>query len=93
MAVEHGQHGRQADFNADVYVFCAHTAQTHDEYDPLDLRHWRVAVLATRELRRIVQKSMSWAKVVATAGSESSWATLNDDVLNAFGSVGNTTRT
>lgn len=27
-------------FNADVYVFCLHTATTHQEYDPLSVVQW-----------------------------------------------------
>jgi hypothetical protein len=31
-------------FNADVYVFCLHTATSHDEYDPLEMKQWRFYV-------------------------------------------------
>lgn len=30
--------------NADVYVFCLHTAVTHEEYDPLQVSQWRFYV-------------------------------------------------
>lgn len=31
-------------FNADVYVFCLHTATSHDEYNPLQVAQWRFYV-------------------------------------------------
>jgi hypothetical protein len=31
-------------YNADVYVFCLHTATAHDEYDPLQVAPWRFYV-------------------------------------------------
>ncbi|QNN52303.1 hypothetical protein [Nocardioides mesophilus] len=36
-------------FNADVYVFCLHTATSHDQYDPLQVEQWRFYV-ASRPL-------------------------------------------
>ncbi|QCX28761.1 hypothetical protein FCL41_15420 [Nocardioides jishulii] len=50
-------------FNAHVYVFCLHTARTHEEYDPLDVAQWQFYI-APREV------------VEARAGSQMSLSTL-----------------
>jgi hypothetical protein len=50
-------------FNADVYVFCLHTARSHREYDPLQVAQWRFYI-ATR------------LKVEAQAGARMGLTTL-----------------
>jgi hypothetical protein len=36
-----GTSSTEQSYNADVYVFCLHTATAHDEYDPLLASQWR----------------------------------------------------
>jgi hypothetical protein len=39
-----GTWSTEQSYNADVYVFCLHTATAHDEYDPLQVSQWRFYV-------------------------------------------------
>ena len=39
-----GTWSAEQSYNADVYVFCLHTAATHDDYDPLQVSQWRFYV-------------------------------------------------
>lgn len=48
-------------FNADVYVFCLHTAKSHDEYNPLATAQWTfyVASRSTIESRAGLQMGLA----------------------------------
>ncbi|GAA3613383.1 hypothetical protein GCM10022199_16680 [Marihabitans asiaticum] len=46
-------------WHADVYVFCLHTAQEHDNYDVLDTRQWDFYVLPRRAIIRQDGRSIS----------------------------------
>lgn len=48
----------EATFNADVYVFCVHTATSHDVYDALDVNQWSFYVLPRQTLEDIGYKSI-----------------------------------
>lgn len=50
-----------ATFNADVYVFAVQTAQTHDQYDPLDVSQWSFYVLGRRVLEDLGYQSLGLA--------------------------------
>lgn len=40
-----GARSTEQGFNADVYVFCLHTAMSHDDYDALDVSKWQFFVV------------------------------------------------
>ncbi len=80
-----GKHtDQEAKYKADVYVFAAHMATSHEDYDPPDLRHWRFAVLSRSELEAIGQKSISWPVVLKSPGGETSWHDLQRAVRAAM---------
>lgn len=53
----------QRTFNADVYVFCVQTAQSHDAYDPLDVSQWAFYVLPQSRVEAIGQRSIGLARI------------------------------
>lgn len=69
--------------NADVYAFAVHLATTHDEYDPLDLRHWHFAVLSKAAVAATGQRSLTWARVLQLSGGTVAWADIQDAVRRA----------
>ena len=48
----------QSTFNADIYVFCVQTAQSHAEYDSLNTDQWRFYVARSDFLKQKNQKTM-----------------------------------
>lgn len=80
-----GKHtDQEAKYKADVYVFAAHMATSHEDYDHLDLRHWQFAVLSRSKLEAIGQKSISWPVVLRSSGGETSWHDLQRAVRAAM---------
>ena len=80
-----GKHtDEEASLKADVYVFAAHLATTHDDYKQLDLGHWHFAVLSKSKLEAIGQKSISWPVVLKNAGGETPWHDLQRAVRAAM---------
>lgn len=75
--------GGERAHNADVYVFAAHLARTHDDYDPLDATQWHFAVLGRGVLERLGVRSLSWTRVLTEAGGETVFAELADAVRRA----------
>jgi hypothetical protein len=72
------------EYKADVYVFCAQTAITHEEYDPLDLSQWHFLVLGHDQLETAGLKSMTWNTALGIAGHETDFMGLADDVVRVF---------
>lgn len=35
----------------DIYVFCLHTAKSHDQYNPLDVDQWQYWVVGASKVR------------------------------------------
>ncbi|MGK5731974.1 hypothetical protein [Streptomyces sp. URMC 124] len=54
-------------FNADVYVFALHTATSHDDYDPLDVRQWQFYVVPGPVIEAKGTKSLALNSVRALA--------------------------
>jgi len=69
-----------ATFNADVYVFCVQTAQTHETYDPLDVAQWEFFVTSQSELARLGFKSISLKTLLTIANGPVAY----DDLANAI---------
>ncbi len=55
-------------FNADAYVFCLHTAVTHDDYDPLDVSQWRFYVAERGVIETRAGASMGLTTLSKVAG-------------------------
>ncbi len=53
----------QRTFNADVYVFCVHTARSHDAYDPLDVSQWHFYVLPRTRVEAIGYRSIGLPRI------------------------------
>lgn len=56
-------------FNADVYVFCLHTAMVHDEYDPLVVSQWRFYVTGRAVIEAMAGAAMGISTLTGVAGS------------------------
>jgi hypothetical protein len=58
-----GGYAAEKTFNADVYVFCAHVAETHESYDPLDVSQWQFYVVPNARVAARVQDRMALSTV------------------------------
>lgn len=56
-----------ATYNADIYVFAIQTAQTHDQYDPLDVSQWSFYVLDRGAVEHLGYNSISLATLARVA--------------------------
>lgn len=63
-----GEWTLERQYNADVYVFCLHTATSHEEYDPLDTAQWQFYVLGRTAIAARKYKSMGLATLSRLAG-------------------------
>lgn len=70
-------------FNADAYVFCLHTATTHDEYDPLDVSQWRFYVAGREAVAARGGASMGLTTLTQVAGDPLPLAGLRDAITLA----------
>lgn len=70
-------------FNADVYVFCLHTATTHDEYDPLAVSQWQFYVAGQPAVAAQAGASMGLTTLARVAGPAVAWAELQDAIDRA----------
>lgn len=75
---------KTATYNADVYVFCVHTAESHDSYDPLDVRQWDFYVLTCDQVERLKYKSIGLSALLAVAGPPTSFHDLSGRIQLAF---------
>lgn len=70
-------------FQADVYVFCLHTATTHEEYDTLAVSQWEFYVAGQRAVEAQAGASMGVATLAKVAGPALPWVELGDAILLA----------
>ncbi|MGW4647232.1 hypothetical protein [Kitasatospora sp. NPDC004289] len=63
-------------YNADVYVFCLHTAQTHADYDPLDVGQWSFYVAPRAVVEATGQLSIGLASVRRLCGEAAAYGEL-----------------
>lgn len=73
----------EASYNADVYVFCVHTAQDHADYDPLDVDQWEFYVSSRAAVEGLGQKAVSLAALRTIASGPVGYSTLADTVAMA----------
>lgn len=73
--------GRQ--YNADAYVFCLHTAKTHEEYDPLNVSQWHFYVVGRARVAERASVSMGLVALKALAGEPVTYAGLRAAVASA----------
>lgn len=81
----------QQTFNADAYVFCLHTAKTHDEYDPLSVSQWLFYVADREAVAAKAGASMGVATLERVAGAPVTFAGLSSAIAEA-GQVGRVRR-
>lgn len=58
----------EATYNADVFVFCVQTAQTHEAYDPLDVGQWDFYVLSRDAVVATTYRSLSLPTLLKLTG-------------------------
>ena len=63
-----------------VYVFCVHTAVTHETYDALDVSQWEVYVVPRSALAETGLQSVGIGRVISLSQGKTSWADLADVV-------------
>jgi hypothetical protein len=63
-------------FNADVYVFCTQTCQSHDLYDPLDVSQWSFDVVSAGAVSALNQKSMGLSTVRKLSGGATEFSAV-----------------
>jgi hypothetical protein len=63
-------------YNAMVYVFCVHTALTHEKYNPLDVSQWEFHVVSRSALVALGLQSVGIRTVRKLAHGPTSWANL-----------------
>lgn len=67
-------------FHADAYVFCLHTAKTHEEYDPLAVSQWRFYVAGRTAVEERAGAAMGLAKLVSVAGEPVPYHVLGETI-------------
>lgn len=67
-------------FNADVYVFCLHTAKSHDSYDPLDASQWKFYVASRLVVEERNARQMGLATLARVAGEPVNYAELGSTI-------------
>lgn len=70
-------------FHADVYVFCLHTAKTHDEYDPLTASQWQFYVADRAAIMGRSGASMGLPVLAKIAGEPVSYPELRGAIAAA----------
>lgn len=78
-----GTWSAEQDFNADVYVFCLHTAKTHDEYDPLAAAQWTFYVAGRAAIEARVGASMGLSTLAKVAGAAVPYSGLREAIAAA----------
>ncbi len=73
----------EATFNADVYVFAVQTAQSHDEYDVLDVDQWAFYVVPRKTLEDLGYKSISLNALEQITDGPTRYAGLAAAIRNA----------
>lgn len=73
----------EATYNADVYVFCIQTAQTHDEYNPLDVAQWQFYVVPRAEIEALGFKAIGLASLIKLTDGPVTYADLSDAIIRA----------
>lgn len=70
-------------FNADAYVFCLHAADTHHDYDPLDVSQWRFYVASRAVIKERAGASMGLTTLARVAGEPVPYYGLRESISKA----------
>lgn len=70
-------------FNADAYVFCLHTAVTHEDYDALDISQWEFYVAEREAIEAQGGASMGLTTLARVAGPPLPFSGLGDAIASA----------
>lgn len=70
-------------YNAMVYVFCVHTAVTHEEYNPLDVSQWQFHVAPRSDLAATGLQSVGIGRVGRLSHGPTAWADLASTITAA----------
>jgi hypothetical protein len=73
----------QASYNADVYVFAVQSAQSHDDYDPLDVGQWEFYVLSRLTVQEYGARSIGLRSLQKLAGGPKLYDGLADAITAA----------
>lgn len=73
----------EATYNADVYVFAVQTAQSHAEYNPLDVDQWAFYVLPRSTIERLGHNSISLPTLKTLTESSVTYAGLAEAITAA----------
>lgn len=66
----------QQSLNAHVYVFCLHTATSHDTYDPLDTSQWKFYVASRAAVGARTTRQVGLATLRKVAGDPVTYGEL-----------------
>ncbi|MGF9757636.1 hypothetical protein AAII07_20800 [Microvirga sp. 0TCS3.31] len=66
----------QQSLNAHVYVFCLHTATSHDTYDPLDTSQWKFYIASRTAVEERTTRQMGLATLRKVAGDPVTYGEL-----------------
>jgi hypothetical protein len=72
-------------FNADVYVFCLHTAKSHDEYNPLATAQWDFYVASRSTMESRPGHQMGLSTLVNLVGEPVQYPMLGSRISAAVG--------
>lgn len=70
-------------FNADVYVFCAHLEEEHSKYDQLAVSQWSFYVVPRVALVAYGAERIRLSTVLTLCGGKTAWESLPDAVKKA----------
>ncbi len=79
----------EASYNADVYVFCHHTATTRQDYRALDTSQWDFYVMSRAEVAATGWKSMQLSTVTRLSGGNIDYPNLAGAIAQAAGRQNN----
>jgi hypothetical protein len=72
-------------FNADVYVFCLHTARSHQHYNPLATNQWEFYVASRTDIESRKGQQMGLATLATVAGEPVGYEDLRARILATAG--------
>lgn len=70
-------------FNADVYVFCLHTATSHEHYDPLDVGQWKFYVASRPLIEAQAGARMGLSTLARVCGEPVTYDSLATSIATA----------
>ena len=76
---ESGEYSNEPGFNADIYVFCKHTATTHDQYEVLNLDQWEFYVVPLKFLQQRNTKSITEVRLIKDGYTAVSFNELGEE--------------